>query len=118
MSLRPFERRGVDACTHRELADDREERFAARNDATVEVRRPERGLPSVHEESRWRGAVRDDAVRTDAEDAMGHFVVRSDPAERVSPPAELRQRSVEPGRERREHDFDIKVSDSLLRRCA
>ncbi len=69
----------------------------------------------MHEEPRWRRAVRDDAVRTDAEDAMGHFVVRSDPAERVSPPAELRERSVEPGRERREHDLDVEVPNSLLR---
>ena len=94
-----------------------QEGLTARDDAIVEVRRPERGLPSVHEEAGWRRSVRDDAVRTDAENAMGHFVIRRDPTERVLLPAELRERSVEPGRERRKDDLDIEVSDSLLRRA-
>jgi hypothetical protein len=98
--------------------DAREEGFAARDDATVARRGPKRRLSSVHEESGWRRAVSDDAVRTNAEDAMGHFVIRRNPAERVSLPAEFRERSVEQGGEGREHDLDVEASDSMLRRCA
>ena len=97
--------------------DARAEGFAARDDATVEMRGPKRRLSSVHEESGWRRAVSDDAVRTNAEHAMGHFVIRRNPAERVSLPAEFGERSDERGGEGREHDLDVEVSDSLLRRC-
>jgi hypothetical protein len=62
--------------------------------------------------------VRDDTVRTDGEGAMGHFVIRRDPAERVWLPAEFRERSIEPGGEGREHDLDVEVPVSPSRRCA
>src|SRR5207237_10462616 len=104
------------SCSSCESAHDRPECLAARNVSAVDVRGPEHGLAAMDEEARRRAAVRDHAISADAEHAMGHVLVRGDPATSVLPPSELRKRSVKASHECGQHYLVIEISDLLLRR--
>jgi len=106
----PVDRRGLHARPLCDLTDDGRERFAPGNDAAVEVGGPEHGVAAVDEKAPGSGPVRDHPVGADAEGAVGHLVVRGDPAASVAAPAELGERLVEAFGEGREDYLGVEVA--------